>query len=86
MSSISGAIRSLMLIPMPVPVPIDWYGESVFDDKLFMAVITDMISLNEEMISEVEDVFFACRLVPEERLDTDEIGVERFVIMHLFYR
>lgn len=28
------------------------------DDRPFMAVITDMISLNEEMISDVEVVFF----------------------------
>lgn len=53
-----------------------------------VAVITDKISLNEEMISAVDEVlFWDRRLVPVLRPDVDEIWLEIvFVIMHLFYR
>ena len=60
-NNIKGAIKSLMLIPIPILLVLaDGYmGEDVFDmdDSPFMAVITDMISLKEEMISDVEEVF-----------------------------
>jgi hypothetical protein len=59
MSIINGAIKSLMFMPMLADGYMD---EDVFDDiddiddMLFIVVINDMISLNEERISDVEDV------------------------------
>lgn len=52
-----------------------------------VAVITDKISLNEEMISAVDELLFLDRrLVPILRPAVDEIWLEiLFVIMHLFY-
>lgn len=50
-----------------------------------VAVITDKISLKEEMISAVEEaVFFdvVFVFVPEESPEIVEMGVEMFVIMH----
>jgi hypothetical protein len=55
------------------------------DDSPFIAVITDMISLKEEMISDGEDVLLDWIFMPEERPDTDEIGLVRFVIIHVLY-
>ena len=53
-------------------------------DNPFMAVMTDMTSLNDEMISEVDDVFFCCVIELEYRLDTDERGVVLFVMMRFY--
>jgi hypothetical protein len=51
-----------------------------------LAVITDKISLKDEMISAVEeDVLFDVVLVPVDRPETAEMGLEMVVIMHLFY-
>jgi hypothetical protein len=48
-----------------------------------VAVITDKISLKEEMISAVEeDGFLELVFVPDDRPAIDEMGVEMFVIMH----
>ncbi len=49
------------------------------------AVITDKISLKEEMISAVEEAVFlevVFVFVPDERPEIDEMGVEVFVMMH----
>ena len=75
MSSISGAIRSPIFIPMPPDCE---------DDVMpLVAVITDKISLKEEIISAVEeDVFLEAAVVPEASPEIDEMGAEMFVIVH----
>lgn len=62
----SGIIKSLMFIPDPVDAP--------EVDMPLVAVIIDKISLNEEMMSAVDEVVFLdSRLVPALRREVDEI-------------
>ena len=60
MSSINGAIKSLMFMPVfpegySDELALDDMDDMV-DDRLFTVVIKDMISLKEEMISVVDAV------------------------------
>jgi hypothetical protein len=78
MSSINGAIKSLIFMPIPVDCP--------EEDSPLVAVMTDKISLNEEIISaEEEEEPFVWIPVPGTGLDVDEMGLEMFVIMLKFY-
>lgn len=56
------------------------------DDMLLIAVITERISLNEEMMSLLEvPVLLDGRFVLEAS-DTEEMGVELFIMMYPFYK
>ena len=50
-----------------------------------VAVISDRISLKEEIMSEVDDAFFDAAFVPLEIDDVAVIELETFVMMLLFY-
>jgi hypothetical protein len=59
-------------------------ADSPPEERLLVAVIRDSISLKEEIISAVDDELVDGTLVPGLVLETEEIGVEMFVIVHLF--
>jgi hypothetical protein len=60
----------------------DWLEE----ERPLVAVITERISLNEEIRSDVEvDALLDGRPVSEAGVEIEEIGVEMFVIMLIFY-